>query len=141
MLFRSAGIVAKSLERVDDAQWIMYAASAVVFLFVYLCAWPYFSARMQAIVWRHTRLDDVKFASAIATLPLMRLVLKNVALTVVTAGLYWPFASVALARYRVECMRAESDEPITSLAEATHAAPGNAAGDAALDAFGLDIGL
>jgi hypothetical protein len=54
---------------------------------------------------------------------LFRLTLKNVLLTLVTAGLYWP------------------DEPLTTLAEETIAAPGLAAGDAAVDAFGLDIGL
>jgi uncharacterized membrane protein YjgN (DUF898 family) len=124
-----------------EGRWMMLFSVAGVLVFVYLAAWPYFAARLQAVVWSHTRLGEVKFANAIAALPLMRLVARNVALTLVTAGLYWPFASVALARYRVDCMRAESDEPITSLAEATSAGPGLAAGDAALDAFGLDIGL
>ncbi|HVF65901.1 MAG TPA: YjgN family protein [Casimicrobiaceae bacterium] len=107
----------------------------------YLFAWPYFAARMQALVWSHTRLEDVRFSSAIAAGPLAKLTFRNVVLTIATLGLYWPFAAVALARYRVECMRTESDEPLTALAQATVAGPGLAAGDAALDAFGLDIGL
>jgi hypothetical protein len=38
-------------------------------------------------------------------------------------------------------MRAESDAPLGVLAEATVAGPGTAAGDAATEMFGLDIGL
>jgi len=38
-------------------------------------------------------------------------------------------------------MSIESQRPLRVIAQATHAPPGAAAGDAALDAFGLDIGL
>jgi uncharacterized membrane protein YjgN (DUF898 family) len=120
---------------------LMFVAGGAVGLVGYLVAWPYFAARLQATVWSHTRLGDVRFSTAIAAGPLFRLTLKNVLLTLVTAGLYWPFAAVALARYRVECMRTESDEPLGALAAQTIAPPGFAAGDAAVDAFGLDIGL
>jgi len=125
----------------ESSQTLMFVAGGAVGLVGYLVAWPYFAARLQAAVWSHTRLGDVRFSTAIAAGPLFRLTLKNVLLTLVTAGLYWPFAAIALARYRVECMRTESDEPLTTLAEETIAAPGLAAGDAAVDAFGLDIGL
>jgi uncharacterized membrane protein YjgN (DUF898 family) len=110
-----------------------FVSGLVSIAFVYLCAWPYFAARLQTVVWSHTRLGDVRFATSIAAGPLFR--------TLVTVGFYWPYAAVALARYRVECMRAESETPIAVLAEGTHAPPGMAAGDAAVDAFGLDIGL
>jgi uncharacterized membrane protein YjgN (DUF898 family) len=125
----------------ESSQTLMFVTGAAVGLVGYLVAWPYFAARLQAVVWSHTRLGDVRFSTAIAAGPLFRLTLKNVLLTLATAGLYWPFAAIALARYRVECMRVESDEPLTTLAELTLAAPGPATGDAAVDAFGLDIGL
>jgi uncharacterized membrane protein YjgN (DUF898 family) len=125
----------------QPSQTLLFVAGGAVGLVGYLVAWPYFAARLQAAVWSHTRLGDVRFSTAIAAGPLFRLTLKNVLLTLATAGLYWPFAAVALARYRVECMRVESDEPLTTLAELTIAAPGLAAGDAAAEAFGLDIGL
>lgn len=120
---------------------VTIVVAAIVGVLVYGSTWPYFYARLQAIVWSHTRLADVRFATSIAVLPLAKLLLKNGLLTLVTAGLYWPFAAIALARYRVECMRVQSDVPIGVLADAAQAAPGFAGGDAALDAFGLDIGL
>jgi len=116
-------------------------ASLAVFFVAALAAWPYFAARLQAIVWSHTRVGDVRFATAIAPWPLGKLVARNVLLTLATAGLYWPFASVALARYRVECMRAESQQPLVAIAASTGKGTQDAAGDAAADAFGVDIGL
>ena len=125
----------------DPPGFLMMAAGAGAGLVGWLVAWPYFAARLQAIVWSHTTLGDVRFSTAIAAWPLLRLTVTNVVLTLATAGLYWPFASIALTRYRVECMRAESDEPLAAVAAATASPDGFAAGDAAADVFGLDIGI
>ena len=118
-----------------------FVIGGTIGMIAYLFAWPYFAARTQALVWKNTRIRDIRFRSAIEAVPLGRLTLRNVLLTVVTLGLYWPYAAVALARYRVECMRVESEQPLGALAVSAHAAPGAATGDAAVDAFGLDIGL
>ena len=118
-----------------------FIIGGVVGLVVFLIAWPYFAARMQQVVWRHTRLGDVRFRTRIDAGPLAKLTLRNVLLTLFTLGLYWPFAAVALARYRIECMGIESPRALRELAQAMQAAPGAAAGDAVLDTFGLDIGL
>ena len=137
-----SGLVLRDTPVAQPSPTLIFAAGGAVGLLGYLVAWPYFAARLQAIVWSHTGLGDVRFVTTIAAGPLFRLTLKNVLLTLLSAGLYWPFAAVALARYRVECMRVESLEPLTTLAETTIAPPGHAAGDAAaVEAFGLDIGL
>ena len=83
----------------------------------------------------------MRFHTQIAAWPLAKLVLRNIALTLATAGLYWPFASVALARYRVECMRIDTDVPLPTIAVGLQARPAAAVGDAAADSFGLDLGL
>jgi hypothetical protein len=75
---------------------------------IYVTAYPYLAARLQQVVWAHTTLDDVRFRTEIAARPLFRLVLKNVLLTIVTFGLYGPFAAVAIARYRVPRRNASS---------------------------------
>jgi uncharacterized membrane protein YjgN (DUF898 family) len=113
---------------------------AIAGLFIYVIVWPYYAARLQELVWTRTRLGDIRFHTEIQALPLF-LVLKNTMLTVLTCGLYWPWAAVALARYRIECMRVESDVPLSSLTAGLQAAPVSAAGAGAADAFGLDIGL
>ncbi len=113
----------------------------IVALFTYLLAWPYYAARLQQVVWSRTRLAGIGFRTDIRALPLFRLVLKNVTLTILTCGIYWPWASVALARYRVECMRVESDVALSTLAASVQGPSVSATGDAAADFFGLDIGF
>ena len=115
--------------------------AGVFALFVYVLAWPYYAARLQQVVWDRTRLGDIRFRTEIRAWPLFRLVLRNVVLTVLTGGLYWPCAVVALARYRIQCMHLESEAPLSSLAAGLHASAVSAAGEGATDAFGLDIGL
>jgi uncharacterized membrane protein YjgN (DUF898 family) len=60
---------------------------------------------------------------------------------VLTLGLYWPFAAVALARIRLEAMSLAMTIDPQRLIDDASAAEGDAAGDAAGDLFGLDIGL
>lgn len=110
-------------------------------LIFYVVAWPYLAARLQQIVWSRTRLGDISFRTEIAAWPLFRLVLKNVLFTALTAGVYWPWAAVALARYRLECVRVESSSPLSALVSDVEARPVSAAGEGAADAFGFDIGL
>jgi uncharacterized membrane protein YjgN (DUF898 family) len=114
--------------------------SIVMGLVVYIVAQPYYAARLQQVVWSRTRLGNIRFRTEIEAWPLFGLVLKNVTLTVITAGLYWPFAAVALARYRIESIRVESEASLSALAGGVQVGVG-AAGDGAADAFGIDIGL
>ena len=120
---------------------IGFFVGGIVGVCMFVLAWPYFAARMQAVVWHNTRMRDIRFRTLIEAMPLARLTTRNVLFTLATLGLYWPFAAVALARYRVECMCVDSNTALDELAQGTHAAPGAATGDAAVDAFGLDIGL
>ena len=118
--------------------WIYGALAAVV---VYVAAGPYLAARLQQLVWSRTRLGDIRFRTDIRARPLLNLVAKYVALSVVTAGLYWPFAAIALVRYRIESIRVESDTPLSALVGTVRARVVGATGDGAADAFGIDIGL
>ena len=114
---------------------------AVMGLAVYVVAWPYLAARLQQAVWASTRLSGFRFRTEIKASSLMFLVIVNVGLTVLTLGLYWPFAAVTLARYRIECMRMYAGLPLDVVAADVHAMPVTAAGEAALETFGLDVGI
>ena len=120
---------------------VAWIAGAMFGLAVYVVAWPYLTTRLQQAVWEHTHFETLRFSTAIRARPLFRLVFKSVALTLLTAGLYWPFAAVALARYRVECMRIASDQPWSVVAAGLHARSVAATGEGAADAFGLDLGF
>ncbi|PYO00037.1 MAG: DUF898 domain-containing protein [Candidatus Rokuibacteriota bacterium] len=118
--------------------WIYGALAALAF---YVVAWPYYAARLQHVVWSRTRLGEIHFRSEIKARPLLRIVLKNVGLTLLTGGVYWPWATMAMARYRIQCVHIESGVPLSALAASVAARPVTAAGEGTTDAFGFDIGL
>jgi uncharacterized membrane protein YjgN (DUF898 family) len=74
-------------------------------------------------------------------MPLLGLTLKNWLLMLLTLGLYWPFAAVATARMRCEAVSVRTRVDPESLIDQVRAGDNDAAGDAAGDLFGIDIGL
>jgi uncharacterized membrane protein YjgN (DUF898 family) len=126
---------------VASSQLETWLYGALVALIVYTAAGPYYAARLQQLVWSRTRLGHVRFHSEIRAWPLFRLVVKSVVLTLVTAGLYWPFAAVALARYRIESVRVESEAPLSAFAGGIRGGAVGATGEGTADAFGFDFGL
>jgi uncharacterized membrane protein YjgN (DUF898 family) len=59
----------------------------------------------------------------------------------VSCGLWWPFAAVAFARYRVESLVVVTGgEALPVLSGTSAADERQAAGDGAADFFGLDLG-
>jgi uncharacterized membrane protein YjgN (DUF898 family) len=104
--------------------------------------WPYFAARTQQIVWGHTRFAGrVGFAGHMRGWALWKLVIGQSLFTLLTAGLYWPFAAVAIARYRIESVEVVGDQPLPVLRVQAGSPPADrAAADAAADVFGLDLG-
>lgn len=115
--------------------------AAIAFLAMQLLPRPYFTSRMQNLVWSRTASTNIGFASSLRFWPLFGLTIKNWLLMLVTLGLYWPFAAIAMARMRVEAIKLLFDVDPQTLADQARAAEGEAAGDAAGDLFGLDIGL
>jgi uncharacterized membrane protein YjgN (DUF898 family) len=102
---------------------------------------PYFTARMQDLLWSRTGNRSMRFRSGLRFWPLFRLTLKNWLLMALTLGLYWPFAAVATARMRLEAVSVATRIHPETLFDELRASETDAAGDAAGDLFGLDIGL
>jgi uncharacterized membrane protein YjgN (DUF898 family) len=70
------------------------------------------------------------------------LTLKNLMLTLLTLGLYRPFAAVATARLRLDAVSLELSGDVDEwLSGLDQAAAQDAAGDLAGDFFGIDLGL
>ena len=103
----------------------------------------YSTSRMQNLAWSHTCSQHLRFDSQLSATALWMLLMKNALLTVLTLGLYWPFAAVAVARLRLESVTIRSSLPLDQLAGAP-AGPGQPAGtigDAAGELLGLDVAL
>lgn len=106
-----------------------------------VCIKPFAVSRLQNLVWCQTGCTELSFESSLRFRSLLWLTLKNWLLIVLTLGLYWPFALVAMTRLRLEAVRVTPRIDPALLMAGVQAASVEAAGDAAGDFFGLDVGL
>jgi uncharacterized membrane protein YjgN (DUF898 family) len=102
---------------------------------------PYFTSRMQNLLWSRTGNSQMRFRSDLRLRPLALLTLKNWLLTLLTFGLYGPFAAIAVVRMRLQAVSITTRINPDVLLDQIRAHEGEAAGDAAGDLLGLDIGL
>jgi len=144
-----AGMLAGAITGFDKDSFhrnpvMMSVVFGLTALAVYLVALvvpiPYAMSRGQNLLWPNTRSDELRFDSNLLFRPLTLLTIKNWLLMVLTLGLYYPFASVALYRMRVESVTPQLSGDLDRL-QAQAASMGDASGDAAGDFFGIDIGL
>jgi uncharacterized membrane protein YjgN (DUF898 family) len=97
--------------------------------------------RFQNLVWSGTRSEKISFTSTLRFWDMAGLTLKNWLFMLLTLGLYWPFAAVALTRMRLVVVQLESSVSPAALLADRQSVEGAAIGDAAGDFFGFDIGL
>jgi len=124
-------------------------AAVFVFTFIGLIAGsffisllqPYFVTRFQNLIWNKTHTQSVQFSSALPLWPMFKLTFKNWVLIVLTLGLYWPFAHVAMTRLRLEAVALQFNEDPALWTAAAPQAPGTAIGDLSSDFFDFDVGL
>ncbi|MEY2687510.1 MAG: hypothetical protein RL375_1708 [Pseudomonadota bacterium] len=107
----------------------------------YVAAWAYYMAQIQNLVWNATRGPQVRFESTLSGGATARLAARNFLLTVLTLGLYRPFAAVAMARLRLEAVAVVVAADFEDRIRAVAGTATDATGDAAGDLFGLDVGL
>ncbi len=117
-----------------------FALGMLVYLLALMLPIPYAISRAQNLVWGQTRCDEVFFLSNLSFEALFKLTVKNWLLMLVTLGLYYPFASVAFYKLRIESVTPHLAGDLDNL-QAQAARAGDASGDAAGDMFGIDIGL
>ncbi|HEV7913157.1 MAG TPA: YjgN family protein [Albitalea sp.] len=135
------GLLAGGKDNVMVGVIIGFAIGGVAMLAAQIVPRPYFTSRLQNLLWSRTANPTMQFASELRFRPLLGLTLKNWLLMVVTLGLYWPFAAVAMQRMRIEAVSVTTQTDPDSLVDQCRSEQGDAAGDAAGDLFGLDIGL
>jgi uncharacterized membrane protein YjgN (DUF898 family) len=121
-------------------RWIPFLILAV-WVAMFLGIGPWITTRLQNLVWTKTGNARMRFVSQLRFRDMLWLSLKNALLIGLTLGLYWPFAKVAMARLRLEAVHIRTITDMEALLSAGHERPAEAAGDAAGDFFGLDVGL
>jgi len=118
-----------------------FVAIMLVYLAVIIVVRPFITARLQDLVWSATQSPDIRFGSALRFRALLGLTIRNWLLILVTLGLYWPFAAIAMARLRLEAVNVSTRLAPDEFESRVREHADDAAGDAAGDLFGIDIGL
>jgi uncharacterized membrane protein YjgN (DUF898 family) len=138
-----AAIVISALRSlgIGGIAWLSVVAMVLGYLVVFSLVGGYWTARMQNLTWGHTASARLRFKSSLPAHALARLWFKNLLLVLLTLGLYFPFAQVATARLRLEAITVVSEVDPDEFAATAAQADEAAAGDAAGDLLGLDIGL
>ena len=116
----------------------LLATLAGGYLMLFLLLAPWFSARVQNLVWNHTTLGPHRFVSDVQARRLLWIYLGNFLGILLTLGLYKPFADIRLARYRLAHIglvpAGDLDEFMADRQQAT-----SATGEEAADLFDFDI--
>lgn len=128
-------------QALQSTAWWTAAILAFCYLLAVCAGKAYHASRMQNVVWGSAEGDQIRLQSRLGFLPTLTLYMKNGLLTVLSLGLYWPFAQVALARLRLEAVSAELFTDVDALVSGQRGGSAHATGDAGVDAFGIDVGL
>lgn len=76
---------------------------------------PYATSRTQNLVWNQTQSTSLRFVSTLRFRSLLWLTVKNWFWTLITLGLYWPFAKIAVARMRLQAVCIETSINLQTL--------------------------
>ncbi|HEV8689103.1 MAG TPA: YjgN family protein [Ideonella sp.] len=141
-IFMGVGFAATAVIGRKDLGFAVGMAAVVAgYAFYFVVLLPFAQSRLQNLVWGHTRSEALQCRSALRLLPLGWLTLKNLMLTVLTLGLYWPFAAVATARMKLQAVALDAEGDIEHWSAGADRSTQDATGDAAGDFFGIDLGL
>ena len=125
----------------DTKRILIFAAFIYGFLILFaLFIGPYFSSRIQNLVWNKTKLGNYQFNSHIQARKLLFIYITNILGIIFTLGLYKPFASVRLLKYRLESLNLQIEGDLQTFV-ANQESDINAAGEGAADIFDIDISL
>jgi uncharacterized membrane protein YjgN (DUF898 family) len=105
----------------------------------YLVAGPYLQVRIANLAWSNTSFPGVEIRSSMRAWDFVKLQTVNAVLTIVTLGLYRPFAVVRVYRYRLAHLALHTFGSFEQIAAAAARKRSGAAGDGMADFFGVDL--
>lgn len=132
--------VAGTLKKANDIGAVLGVICVVVAAYiVFLAGGPYMQVRINNLAWSNTSFPAVRIKSAMTARGMLKLQVANALLTVLTLGLYRPFAAVRVYRYRAAHLSLEVDGQFEDALATAAPKQASAAGDGAADFLGVDI--
>jgi uncharacterized membrane protein YjgN (DUF898 family) len=137
------GMIMQAFKGTGAGDWGSSLAGAfylLVFLYVtYVVTGPYLQVRIANLAWSHTAFRGVRIDSTLEARGFTKLQTVNVLLTLLTLGLYRPFAAVRVHRYRLAHMALYADGDFGQLVDSAAPPRPGAAGDGVADFLGVDL--
>ncbi len=123
----SAGVIALTL-----FMTAMYAWMFILF--------PIFATLIQNLIWNHTLLGSHRFASDMKWTRMAFIAFTNIIAIICTLGLYLPFATMRMMKYRIESMTLIPDGSLDNFIAATQEQV-SATGEGMADLLDFDLSL
>lgn len=102
--------------------------------------YPVFNAMLQNLVWNHTSIGPHRFESRVSPRRVAFIALTNLLAVICTLGLYMPFATIRMVKYRLESVALLADGSLDdSVADAQ--ARAGATGEGVADLLDVDLSL
>jgi uncharacterized membrane protein YjgN (DUF898 family) len=108
---------------------------------LYLFVHPYLQSRLQNLVWNHTEIAGIRFASTASARQLLWIHASNLALVTLTLGLYQPFAAIRVMKYRIESLTLLPDSDLEEFLSDHAGDNAGALGQEAGELFDIEISL
>jgi uncharacterized membrane protein YjgN (DUF898 family) len=118
---------------------VTLALTAVPAYLFFLLAGPYLKARLANLAWSDTSFPGVGIACQMKAGAFVRLQTVNAVLTLLSLGLYRPFAVVNVYRYRLAHLALEVQGDFELAVGGTARGTGGASGDGVADFLGVDL--
>jgi uncharacterized membrane protein YjgN (DUF898 family) len=115
--------------------------SALNFYALCFLVQAFLDSRLQNHIWQQTEMGGIRFQSRARARTLFWIQLSNLILVVLTLGLFKPFATVRLLKYRIENLVLIPDEGLEEFLADQSSNDASAAGQEAGDFFDFDFAL
>jgi len=141
VLVVAAALVGDAQRKMSHTDYLVLSAlvQVLLVLLVILLVRPFIATRLANLTWNATSVGGKAFICSQTYRSYLAVVLTNFILIVLTLGLYWPWAKVREAAYRLDRLALEPTnlDSFAGLARTDNAA----AGEEIADAFDLDFSL
>jgi uncharacterized membrane protein YjgN (DUF898 family) len=122
-----------------SSRMVAFVIATVLLYLFFLLSGLFVMVRINNMAWSNTRFPGVRIDSAMRLHSWLRLQFVNVVLTLLTLGLYRPFAAVRSWRYRLAHVTIDAPEGFDAAVGLAGRRGVTAAGDGAADFLGVDL--
>jgi uncharacterized membrane protein YjgN (DUF898 family) len=135
------GLAVLILGKMAGAEWqfLSVMGGAVIGYAIVLLTIPYVQARIANLAWSNTAFPGVEIRSTMGAWDFIKLQSVNAVLTVLTFGLYRPFAVVRVYQYRLAHLSLHSTGSFEQIVAGAARQRRGAAGDGMADFLGVDL--